>query len=167
MNIFDHATARARAQIDRMLETGVFIYDSIPECYTREVTLSPVTVRKFARRIARDNKRPFILAEAERQYWDKNGRVSNPQIIRYRLVVPRLKKLASFYTPLLLTSEVKRYSDLQSFHKTNTPIYYWAYKTQIHAWFLPDVFHEFIGNMLADPGVRVALNLPPLPQPKP
>lgn len=102
-HIIESATASLLEPVNGWYRTGIFI-----EKYYGEDSIPQVTVRKLARRIAKDLKRPFITAHKIMKYrvWNiQSGKwesLDEAEFSHYWIQFPKRKYLAPIYTPFLL-----------------------------------------------------------------
>ena len=115
--IFTRALESVRAPVQHFIDTGIYDEGLLGET-NWAVDISFAQVRRVARKVAAELKRPFIqmheyLAYYEHEYYPQsNGsnrfntvKRDTPRWVHTNVVVPKRKRLVDHITPLILASE--------------------------------------------------------------
>lgn len=145
---------RVRDETEKFDQTGIFFYPHWSE-REKDAPITPVAVRKLVRRIARNQRRPFIVAwtHAGSLQWEAGLKLP----YRKMLEVPR--------TFLLMSAEnVDKYQRWRRPDGTTPPVSRSAYTTYEIYRFVGDqgrqVFENWVSRCKNDPAWRRALKLP-------
>ena len=165
-NHLAEVTRHFQEPIERMLETGIFI-----EPMYMIGGVPGVTIRKVARRVCGEFKRPFIWMEEYREYWtnvcDSNGnylgnhRNPNPPWLYSFISIPKQKRTFPIASPLLLATSgqdsVRRWSNLTP-HPVEQVEFAtkWAFRISSRTF-----LDEYLQTVFTDPDIRRAIGVDP------
>lgn len=147
--------------LQHYLDTGVCV---IERDYTsRERDLSPKpSLRAFVRAVAKDLKRPFLVAQTTTYFaWTTGGRdkKSTPVQTPTALTIPKTIGLSSVYSGLLLASPEP---SNDRWAQNGLPLWRHDTKTTVTFFFQGEglqAFHNFIEQCRTNPVFRIALKI--------
>lgn len=160
-NHLAEVTRHFQEPIERMIETGIFI-----EPMYMIGGVPGVTIRKVARRVCGELKRPFIYMEEIRDYWMTTPghsmvRNPNPPWLYTFISIPKQKRTFPIASPLLLATSgqdsVRRWSK-----STPHPVEQvefatkWAFRISDRAF-----LDEYLQTVFTDPDIRRAIGVDP------
>ncbi len=144
------ATSLLRDPIIKFVETGVFF---MPDWVDYDAKFSelvtPIQIRKIARKCAKELKRPFLIANVEYKHTidaktNRYGRVEPHEFLRARLKIPKMKYTMPLVHPLMLAG-----AELAGRQ--------WTFSFRDETF-----FNNYLTMIQTRPEMRAALRLPPL-----
>lgn len=164
--VFAQAMARIEKPILDMLENGFFMPPD--NFWDGEKGVTGTQIRKLARKVAAEMKRPFVWASKNfHRTWDDAAGEYGPQVFRFGyLSIPKRRYTSPLVAPLQLAAvpfaghwrmeRTPQGNTIQHDHQAT----YWNYYFTDEA-----AFDEYLVTMRTRPEMRAALRLPPLPTP--
>jgi hypothetical protein len=144
--------------INKMLETGFFIQPT----YYKSHLVTPIQIQKIARKVAAEQKRPFVEvwlnSTSGKHIWNTSDNkmvwIPHPETwMSAVLSFPRRKYTSPLITPLSLPVGDRYDSDVTSNHQKT----YWCFTVRNQT-----IWSEYYEATQTRPEMRKALRLPPL-----
>lgn len=165
--VYDQVVTEINTSLGNMLETGIFrddyIFDHDGNDW-RKTYVPETTMRKVARAMASELKRPFVIAGKyyQRKYDHRtdHGRPWSelPIIFSHaHLQVPRVKYMSPIINPLMLASEPRSYRYNYRGEQANAITHYFACKWISFHFKDAQIFDDYLAQVTSVPEMRAAI----------